>query len=431
MAQVKDNPEALKLYQEAGKMIQDETYHVLARSNLRSTLHEHIKHLITIADGAMRQDGYDFELFRLDNYVLRRDRNGEPMYAIIREFLHSKEIPEEIRKSVVEGGGDTVPRLQDDDLYPLYTELTRNEDKSWDSVQYINEVLVPDSELHYKQGRFPYYFSRWNADPYDDWGTSLVEENFGDILAASAIRQTLLEGAALASSGFVGVGPGQLTPEMVDDAQAWQALPLDRPDSLVFIQPDTIQALTAADSLDQRMQQEINRIFLMDVSAELTHERTTATQVIMAAEELNRATGGFLSNLDRSTMRNIILTTINQLVDDNVFTPEITDLIRSGDIVIDVKSGVEALGREGQYRNVASFIAEIAQISPEAVNQFNMDAVIRWAAAQRGIPGELLKTDVQKQQDQQAALQQQLQSGVAEQLPQVGGEIIKEQVLNG
>lgn len=416
---------ALKNMQRASKLIQDEVYHTLARSNLRQALYLHMKHLAVIGDGMIMQDGLNFEVHRLDNYVLTRDMLGEPLYAIVRQYARLDEIPEGIREAVVSDGDDVVTRT-DGDMYPLYTELTRQDSGSWESVQYIGRHMVPGSELMYEADTFPYYFARWNHDPYDAYGVSLVEENYGDLLAASAVRQTLLDGYAIATMGFIGVTPGSLTVAMVDRAQSWDALPVDGPNDLNFIQPNNVGALAAAEQMDARLTQELRRIFLMDVSAELTHERTTATQVIMAAEELNRATGGLLSTFDRTTLRPIVMTTINNLVDQGVFDAEVVSLVRSGDITIDVKSGVDALGRESQYRNVATFIAEIGQFIPGALNSINQNAFIRWAAQARGIPDIILKTDQQMEEDAQAALQQRANESLADQVGATGGALVEQ-----
>ena len=160
------------------------------------------------------------------------------------------------------------------------------------------------------------------------------------------------------------------------------------------------------------MSAEIRRIFLMDVSSELTHDRTTATQVIMSREELNKATGGLLATFDQTTLRPIVMTTIHQLVDDGVFTDDVIDLIQKGDVTIDVKSGMEALGRESQYRNIIEWIAEVGQVIPGALDAIDPVAMVRWSAQARGIPNEIIKSDSQISEENQQRLQAELNSGI-------------------
>lgn len=431
MASIADNPELKARYAEASKLVQDEVYHVLSRSNLRPALFMEMKRLIVLGDNMIRQrDGYEFEVHRFDTYVVKRDMQGNPYYAILRQYATEMEIPEDIRKTVMDNAHDVVTRT-DGDRYPLYTKMKRDENGDWTTSQWFSDVMVPDSEKEYKKGNFPYFFSRWNWDPYDNYGISLVEENYGDIVAASAIRQALMEGYSIATTGFIGVAPGSLTVNMVKEATPWQPLPVDDPNALTFIQPQNIAALTSAEQMDIRLTTEIRRIFHMDVSAELTHERTTATQVMMAKEELNTATGGLLSTYDRTTLRPIIINTIHNLVNEGVFSEEITKMIDSDDITIDVKSGIEAQGRESEYRNVMNFVAEVSQVIPNGVDMFDLPALIRWAGKTKGAPEEIFKSDEQRDAEQQAALQQQAAQGLVEQIPQAANTVLTEQLRQG
>ena len=156
VAALKDNPESLALYMEASKLIQDEVYHALTRSNLRPTLFLHMKQLQVLGDGMIKQNELSFEAHRFDNYVVSRDAKGNPYYAIVRQYIKEHEIPENLRKTVKEKTTDAVSR-QDGDLYPLYTELIRNmENDSWTSEQFIGDTFVPESQVTYKKDTFPY-----------------------------------------------------------------------------------------------------------------------------------------------------------------------------------------------------------------------------------------------------------------------------------
>lgn len=427
MAEINDNPESKQLYLKSSKLIQDEVYYSLSNSNLRDMLFTAFQQLQVFSTCLIKQDKLRFSVHRFDHFVITRDSLGDPQLIIIREYVRKDDIPEDIREAATDQSSYSVKR-QDGEFYPLYTHLKRSNDKKkWTEQQFIGNFPVPDSEETYKANAFPYYVPRWKSTLYDNYGVGLVEENYGDILAANATRQTLLESYSIAVSGFIGLKPGSLTPSMLAKTKNWGIVPITMDGQLTFIQPNNVSAVTAIESFDARITGDMRRIFMMDVAADLTHDRTTAFQVNAAKEELDLYSGGILSTFEASALRPIVMTTIRELVKSKILGDEINTLVDSNDVVIDVKSGLNALGRESQQRNVLGWITEVAQTIPNGLNVIDLDSYIRWSAAQRGIPEIILKTPEALAEQAQAEQQAQLNQALINQIPETGGRLLEQQ----
>lgn len=426
LAQINSDPESKSLYLTSSKLLQDEVYYALSNSNLRDILFYAFQQLQVFGTCLIKQDGFRFSAHRFDHFVVVRDSLGDPQKIIIREYVRTENIPSNIRETVVKNSPASIKR-RDGDYYPMYTYLVRSEDKkTWEETTHIGVTQVEGSTT-YRADAFPYYVPRWKADPYDNYGIGLVEENYGDILAANATRQTLLESYSIAVSGFIGLRTGALSVSQLAKAKNWSVLPITTDRQIEFIQPQNVGAVNAIESFDQRVTNDMRRIFMMDVAAELTHDRTTAFQVNAAREELNQYSGGILSTFEASALRPIVMTSIRQLVDDGVLGEEINQVIDDKDIIIEVKSGLNAFGRENQQRNVASWLVEIGQTLPGALEAVDVDSYIRWSAAQRGIPEVILKTPEARAEDAQAQLQAQLNEALVNQIPETGGRLLEQQ----
>lgn len=427
VAEIASNPDDKALYLQSSKMLQDEVYYALSNSNLRDTLFYAFQQLQVFGTCLLRQRKFRFTAHRFDHFVVVRDSEGDPQKIILREYVREENIPDSVKQSVIDKTDSMVKRM-DGNFYPLYTYLLRAKDKkTWEEEQYIGDTPVPDTKETYDADAFPYYVPRWKFDPYDNYGVGIVEENYGDILAANATRQTLLESYSIAVSGFIGLKTGAISPSQLSKSKNWAVIPVSIDNQISFIQPQNVAAVNAIEQFDARITNDMRRIFMMDVAAELTHDRTTAFQVAAAAKELNEYSGGILSTFEQSALRPIVMTSIHQLVDEGVLGQDINTLIKDQDIVIEVKSGLQALGRESQQRNVASWLVEIGQTLPGALDKVDSDSYIRWSAAQRGIPDVVLKTPETQDADRQAALQSQLNEALVNQIPETGGRLLEQQ----
>ena len=144
-------------------------------------------------------------------------------------------------------------------------------------------------------------------------------------------------------------------------------------------------------------------------------ERTTAEEVRMTQLELEQQLGGLFGLLTVE----FLVPYLNRYL--NVFqkTGEIPR-IPKGLVKPTIVAGINSLGRGQDVQALGQFLQTIAQtMGPEAIGQYiNPSEVIKRLAAAQGIDVlNLVKSDQQLQQEQQAAQQAQMEQTVAEQAP--------------
>ena len=148
-------------------------------------------------------------------------------------------------------------------------------------------------------------------------------------------------------------------------------------------------------------------------------ERTTAEEVRLTQMELEQQLGGIFSLL---TVEFLVpyLTRIMMVLERNKDIPKIPKDLVSPQIV----AGVNALGRGQDRESLTQFITTIAQtMGPESIMKYiDPSEYIKRLAAAQGIDMlNLVKTEQQLQQENQAAQQQAQQQSLVDQAGQLAG----------
>jgi hypothetical protein len=106
-------------------------------------------------------------------------------------------------------------------------------------------------------------------------------------------------------------------------------------------------------------------------------------------------------------------------------------MIEDRDIVIHIKTGIDAMGRDSQYRNVLGTLSEVSQVLPGFVNMIDLSAARDWIAKTKGIPAEILKSDDKLAQEQQQELLNTAGQSLAEEAGKAGTQVLTEGINRG
>jgi|SRR3990172_3574320 len=386
------------------------TMDVLAPTNLRSSAYLVYRHLIVVGDCLLfMQDDYDFRVFRADQYVVRRRHEGQWMEIIIEEAVDPEYYPD---LAAIQGDKQTLTRgpiggsaLQAT-LEPLYTQIKR--DPKTGEFHWTQEFRGKESSKgNYKV--CPYIPMRWNAVAGEDYGTSLVEDMFGDVRALDALAKALIDGALLNAEYRWGVNPAGIT-ELQDvlDSINGSFVPCG-PNDIFPLQFQNASQVSATQAAVAHRETVLGRRFLMNTAVQPQGERVTARQVSIIAQELESNLGGVLSQASRELQVPVIRRTLLLQAQGNLIPEQLQDFIKEDSILkIRVRAGLEILNREAEREKLDMAIERMRNLPETALRVFKWEAVAKdwWESMGLESAGRI-KTAEEMAAEVEAAVQQQ------------------------
>lgn len=374
--------------------------------------------------------------FRLDQYVVRRDPIGTLLELITKESVRPSSLPEHVR-ALVQGASGTKPagdgKTTKIDLQPaqspggeegpwdLYTRVMRNSaEQRWDIYQEINGIVVPGSEGFYKLDQLPFLPLRLSTQPGEDYGRSYVEEYLGDLDSLEGLVQSIVDGSAAAARVVFLVSPNGTTNIRVVAKARNGDVVAGSPNDVGALRLDKGSDFTVAQRQAQEIAQNLAFAFLLNTAIQRNGERVTAEEIRYMAAELDDALGGVYTLLGAEFQLPVVVLMERRMEKVRQVPPLPKDMV-SPTIV----TGMEAIGRGRDQRNLKLFIAEVVQaVGPEvAFKVINLHEFLKRSAADYGIDTEglIVDQDDMAQQEQMALLMQLVQQLGPEGIRQLGG----------
>ena len=107
-------------------------------SNDRVAVYEALKNLIVSGNVLLKLSETGLRVYRLENYVIKRDPQGSVIKIIIKETVNIDTLPAEIREAILEGKGKEENPSKE---YDLYTCITR-EPKGYMLMQECGKKII-------------------------------------------------------------------------------------------------------------------------------------------------------------------------------------------------------------------------------------------------------------------------------------------------
>ena len=382
----------------------------LQPTNLRSALYVVQQHLQVVGDVLLFQkDNYDFQVFRLDQYVVRRTPDGDWREIIVQEWVDPEYLPDDVRdfphKKVEDSNSGVGP---DKDLEAIYTQIKWNaEEKRYDVKREFREKTFDDDTFYEVS---PYFPLRWVAVAGEDYGRSLIEDAHGDVRMLDMLRKALVDGSIMNATAFWGINPGGIT-EMRDFDNAVNGMAISAVEGDIFAIQATNQAqvattLAAIDALETRL----GRRFLMESVVQPQGERVTAIQIRRIAAELEQVLGGALSIQSRDILIPMIRRTLYKMAVDEIITVAMAPFLAdpASILKLNVKAGLEVLQREALNEKLLQIAQVVSQLPPEAQATLIWPAWMMQFLVSFGIETTgLVKTPEVMEAERQAAMEEQ------------------------
>jgi hypothetical protein len=419
-----------------------QVYRKLISNNLREVSYLAMQHLIVVGDVLIvMENDFSFRVIRLDQFVVRREVNGD-----LKEFMYL----EFVSPSNTEAANsfDFLSGQEEQAGYKtVYVRVFKTPDNIWQVDKELDGQIID-------QGFYdvlPYVVLRWSTVAGEDYGRSHVEDIYSDIRTLESYSRSLVQGMAAGSTFFMGVDPAGITE--IDDlagAQNGNWVAARKADVFVITPSETMNSqLQVSTAAVDSMRKEVGQGFLLQTAAMPTGDRVTATAVRAVGNELETVLGGTFSAIARDFMVPIIKRTIYLMIQNNEIDQRMAQQFNeeNGILNIEILTGLQSLSRESDVTKLLQMGEMVRNLPPEALKIFKWQEYARalilslgfdpnnWVISREQIKKEEMeaakaqqKMEIQKMLASQAAAT----AGAAAQqdLQATGGQNIPPEILN-
>lgn len=388
-------------------VVEREAVKVLDKSGQRPKIARGLALIIVTGQVLMHLTEDNVRFQSLKYWRVKRDIHGKVKCLIIKETILFDELDTEVQ--------DVAGRMYNAETkVDYYRWIERTPDgKSYEETQWVNTTrLPPQFDSFYSVENIPYHVVTWDLPDESDYSPGLIEENFGDLEAVSALSRAEIEGGiqACETRWLVNSGGGTSVNDFNGSVNG-QALAGQKED-LTPVTGGNPQGVAEVRQSSERVEQRLARVFLLGSAVTRDAERVTAEEMRQQAMELQVAHGGTYSTLAPSLQSPIAKWLLDR-VDKGILKAQFD---------FTIVTGLDALSRGADLESFRLAMGDVAQfhtLPPELVARTKWDAVYAFVGEGRGID---LKPFLMTDQEFQAVQAQQQTSRVAEASATAAGE---------
>ncbi len=362
------------------------------------------------------------KVYKLHNYVVNRDHEGNLLEIILKQQVSPKSLPEEYRQYCKSGD---APDAALEKNVALYTWIKLS-DNVWDVHQEVQNVIILDTVGTYKKDELPWNPLRWTEIQGENYGRGHCEELQGDLQSLEGLRQAIVEGSAAAAKVLFLLNPNGTTRAAALAKTANGGFAEGRKDDVTTLQLEKFNDFRVAQETSEEIKDSLQKAFLLNSSIQRSGERVTATEWRYMIEELESALGGVYATLSQTFQLPLVNNIVSNLQAKKKFPKFPKDLVRP--VIV---TGLEALGRSNDLAKLDQFVAEMGQIlGPEAIRTYlNPSEFLRRRATSLGIDMKnLIRSEAEVQQSQQEQQKQAAMQSIAPQLTKGMADLAKTNV---
>jgi len=399
-------------------------------STARSDLNEGLKQLIVAGNVLKRvKDNGGFAIHTLDTYCVRRDNEGNLVELVVKEEMDYLTIKDDAQRRFAESkaaDGKKVESLTPKERQvTIYTHVKVSDDgKGFTEYQEIKGEVVPGSESEYTKDNFPWIVLRWTKIPGEDYGRSLIEEHYGDLLSYEELSKAIVQGTSvMAKIIFLNRPNGMTLTEDLARASTGDIIDGDAED-VSTLQVEKHYDFRVAKELHAELERSLALSFMLNTSIQRRGERVTAEEIRYMAREIEDAFGGLYSVLSLDLQTPYVKRVLHLMKQQKIIPELPKDIVQP--VVV---TGMDALGRGHDLDKLDAFIRGIADVfGPEAVAQeINVNAYLSRRADALGVESSgLVKTLEEKQAEAEQAQQMAMLQQAIPQVVAAGGKMAVE-----
>jgi hypothetical protein len=385
-----------------------QVYKKLISHNLREISYLAMQHLIVVGDVlVVMENDFSFRVIRLDQFVVRRDVNGDVKEFIYLEFISPSNAEPATAYDFLSGENNQTG------YKTVYIRVFKSEENdTWQVEKELEGNLIDKGEYTV----LPFIILRWASISGEDYGRSHVEDIYSDIRTLESYSRAMIQGMAAGSTFFMGVDPSGIT-EIDDLAGAvnGQWVGARKQDVFVISPSETINPqLQACSAAVDNMRKEVGQGFLLQAAAMPSGDRVTATAVRAIGNELETILGGTFSAIARDFMVPLIRRTIYLMILNNEIDQRMAEQFdeENGILNIEILTGLQSLSRESDITKLLQMGEMVRNLPPEAASSFKWEAYARALITAMGFDANnwvRSAEEIKKEKMEMAKAQQQME----------------------
>ena len=366
IAEMTDDPEARTQVDKVFGQWESRIMQALEESALRAPMLEAFRQLVNSGNClAFKIPNGTLKIYRLDNYVVRRDPVGNVLDIVAKECISIAALPESIREYVINDLAKTTGSFSNvNSTVDIYTHVYL-EDGKYEVYQEVAGEKIPETEGSYKKEVLPWLALRWNALPGEDYGRGHVEEYFGDLRSLEYLTKAIVEVSAMSAKALILVAPTGVTKKrdiaMANNGAVLSGSANDISTMQIGKAPDMQITMQTASNIEARL----SFAFLLNSAVQRGGERVTAEEIRYLAKELEDTLGGQYAVFSQELqlpLVNIILAELQSAgkiprMPKGMMSPAIT-------------TGIDALGRGNDLTRLDEFVRGMAALGPEIFSKY-------------------------------------------------------------
>lgn len=369
-------------------------------SSSRTIWMETMRHLVVAGNALIHQpdDGSQMRMWRLDQFVAVRGRDGLVQEAVARDQVLPSELSEEtIAACEIEYDPN---RPETNKKVDIYTHVY-SDGGQMHHYEEINAKEVPGSRGSVARESTGWQFLRWQAVPGSDYGRSHVTEYAGDFLSLEDAARSIIKFAIEAARILRIVDPNSgIDVEELASAESGDFLTGMR-DRISTLQLDKNQDFNIVWNLAQSIERRLSQAFLIASNAIRNAERVTAEEIKAISQELEDALGGTYTVLSAEVQRPYARRLLYILTRQKK-APKLPE-----SVTVVIVTGFNALGQNHETAAIREWLMDLKDaLGPQWMTE-NLDGneiALRMGVG-RGVPDvmKLIKAPEQVAQDSQNA----------------------------
>lgn len=370
-----------------------EVYRAMSKGNLRDTVYRAIQNLLIVGDVLLIAESIDtYRLIRLDQYVVERNVEGDPIELIYLTFVPSKESDDYTYQA------ESIP-TQEPYWKPGFDTIFVRVYLDEETGKWIETREYRNGETAEAGGEYdisPYMPLRWTHIDGENYGRSMVEEIYGDLNFLEAATESLTHALAAASSFWMRKRPGSSADNRDTEETPVGGWITANDEDVGCISPARVLSpqISAMMETVNMYQKKVAEAFLNASASIPSGDRVTAAAIAMISSELSDGLGGPFITVARQTLEGTVNRSLSEMRRKQMIDPRFSDMLNKGILFVSVVTGLQSMNRSQQLSRLFQLGEMMRNLPDQARARFKYEEFGRTLASALGFnPDHWVMTD--------------------------------------